>query len=188
MSVAEVIWPDGDTGAATAFAQLGAAVDWLWVHSPGGRPRDDALPTLLAVAAALDDAPVMLAALVVDASGTPRADRLPAGREADTAAAIAGVERRVLPMRSAPFAGLLVRADAVHAGGPPDVAAYGPHAPLVWTARLLADRPGYLVPAAVVVESDDRERARLGPTLRTVRSGVWTAGESVRALLKARIR
>lgn len=177
MTVTAVTWPGGDLRAAGS--------GWLWLHAPDARVAPDAVATLLDAERRLGDEPVLLAALVVDGSGRPRADRLPAGRESDTAATIAGVAQGALPIRNAPFAALLLRASAIVEHGAPDVPAHGAHAPVVWTARLLRERPGYLVPAAVVTEERASVPAGVGATVRAARSGTWTRGEQVRALAAA---
>jgi hypothetical protein len=125
----------------------GAGDDWLLVCDRALAPRGAAADALLAAVGRVDGlpAPVLLAAVVVDRAGAVDDGRAAWYRRAPTELAMAAAERRLLPIRAA--AGpVLVRAEAASATPPRASAAFEPGELLEWTARLLRDGAGYLVP------------------------------------------
>jgi len=169
-------------GALARAATTGA--DWLWLLAAGALPREDALPRLLdAVAPSGEPAAALVAGMALDGAGRALEDLLPAPDRSDAAAVLRLAALRLCPVRHASFANTLVRRDAFARLGLPDERAYGPYAPVAWTARLLRDEPGRLCPASVVtIASRAHPKATLAATVRMARSGVWTRGEAFGAL------
>ena len=172
---------------------LASGADWLWLLGAGARPRDDALERLLAAVEPEGAArAALLAGLVVDDRGVPLDDSLQPVPRGDPAEAIRLLRQRLLPIRSAPFANCLVARDAFDRHGQPDIPRFGAHAPLEWSARVLRDEAGYLVPASEVVmpppNAPAGRRAALADLLATLRmlpTGAWTRGDAARALAAA---
>jgi len=121
-------------GVLAALREGGAHV---LVVGPGVVLHRDALDALLAAPAA----PVRAARVIGGAEVWPRV--------LDKAAAIAAAARGLVALRAAPSGALLVARAAVERGGLP------PHggSVLAWTARLLRDEPGLLVPGAVAEQA-----------------------------------
>lgn len=121
--------------------------DWLWMLEPTTRPRAGSLDAFIA---ALDRArglaaPTLLASVVLDGDDEVDAPRSAWYRRNQIDLAMTSSPRRLLPIRAA--AGpLLVRRDAA-AQAPPlrELSAAGL---LEWTAWILRDRTGYLVPGS----------------------------------------
>jgi hypothetical protein len=170
---------------AVVCAQLSAAVagdaDWLWLLAPAARPRPDALACLLAGAAAEPRA-WLFAGMVLDGGGEPLERELPAPARGDVSAVIRSAAQGLCPIRHATFANCLVRREAFARYGLPDTAAFADFAASHWTARVLADEPGYLCARSVVTIADRHQPHAVLATLRMIRSGVWTRGESLAAL------
>lgn len=171
-----IAWDEHGPAALAACTEAHA-----FLVAPGVVPRDDALERLLAA-----DADIACC-LVRDPSGVPVDRDLPAGAEGDTARVLRLVAERRLPIRSAPFAATLVRTALVREHGVPDVSAFGAHAPVAWTARVLAaGASGLLVAEAVATRAVPPPPAGLAETVRMARTGgAWTRGEQVRAVADA---
>jgi hypothetical protein len=164
-----------------------AGSELVWMLDGGAAPRPDALQRLLgALELPAPRGPAVLAAgLVVLADGRPVTATLAAGTEHDTPAVLALAPSRVLPIRRASLACTLVRGGALRRHGAPDTR-FGPYAGQEWTARILRDAPGLLVPTAVA-ELAAAPRVRRAPATlrawaRTARTPTWTKGETARAL------
>jgi hypothetical protein len=162
----------------------------VWFLASGAHPAEDALERLLA---AIEPAGMPRASIIsgmaVDEHGRPRDRELAVGGHGDGRVLLEAVGQRLLPLRYATFAHCLVARDAFRRHGLPDTRSFGPHAPVEWSARLLRQEAGYLVPASTVVlpgpagATDRRAALRaVGPTLRMTRTGAWTRGESLQAL------
>ena len=172
---------------------LASGADWLWLLGAGARPRDEALERLLAAVEPEGAArAVLLAGLVVDDRGVPLDDSLQPVPRGDPAESIRLVRQRLLPIRSAPFANCLVARHVFDRHGLPDTRTFGPHAPLEWTARVLREDAGYLVPASEVAMPPPAgpagRRAALADLLATLRmlpTGAWSRGDAARALAAA---
>jgi hypothetical protein len=126
---------------------LAAGADWIWVLDGSAVPRPDALAALLA---ALERSqglpePSLLTGVVVDSGGRVAADRSPWYRRYTMDVTLSSVERGLLPVRAS-IGPALVRSDAAAATPPPDGARVALDDVLGWTAALLRDRTGYLVP------------------------------------------
>jgi hypothetical protein len=144
-----------------------APPDWLWVLDSRVRPSPSCLEALLSAAASLDGlpAPVLLASRV--SSADPLAEPLPS---LDKELEIEAAARRLVPVRALATASFLVRPGI--AGSP--LLAEGRF--FAFTAELLRDSPGYLVPAsAAALEGPAPER--LAARARTLR-GAWRGPEA----------
>ena len=155
-----------------------ASTPLVWLLEAGAEPQAGALEALLAHA----EAPA--ASLPVSAAG--RVDPMRLGRvaDADAEAVIAAAKARVVPLRHIPVTSLLVERKRVAELAPPDAARLGPHAGSEWSARLFATAPGCLVPASRV-HAARCGGGSLGEVIRMERTGVWSRGETVRALRRA---
>ncbi len=160
---------------------------WVWLLQGAPLPRADALARLLGAVrpdGAGSDAAIV-AGLVVDQHGEPIGAQVPAGRERETEDVLRLARQRLLPIRRAGFGSTLVNRDALRSHGLPHER-FGAYAPQEWTARVLSDSAGYLVPASVAVAQpgpvDTVAPRDLLAALRMTRTGTWTHGEAVRAL------
>ena len=161
--------PDHRVPDLSAALALGGR---LWIVDGAARPEPGALEALLAVA---DAAPLLVSLPVGSEAALPR------GAEADTAGLIAAVGRGLVPIRHAEAYSLLVDASAVDAPEP----GYGTLTARAWTARVLRRRPGYLVTASRVHVAPP-PAADPRAVLRMARAGLFTRGETVRALIPRR--
>ena len=128
---------------------LAGGADWIWVMDGSARPRPGALAALLAGLERVDGlpAPSLLTGVVVGPDGRVPASRAPWYRRFQIHVALDSVDQELLPVRAGIGPALVAR-DAVAAQLPPARAGLGPAAVLEWTARLLRERTGYLVPAS----------------------------------------
>lgn len=136
---------------------------WTWIVARGVRPAPDALEELLA-------ARDVLAGGVLYASAVAGDEPWP--RILDKAAAIEAAAHGLVALRAVVPGSLLVRSALVPASG---------RVTFTWTARVLAERPGYLAP---------RSRAdRTGPAprvgLRPVLGRGWSRDERLWQLMRA---
>jgi hypothetical protein len=151
----------------------GTEPDWILVCDPAFAPRPGAVEALSGALERIDGlpAPALLAAVVVGGDGEVDAALAAWYRRAPTELAMAAAERRLLPIRAA--AGpVLVRRTVAAAQPPP--AGLAPGAVLEWTARLLREAPGYLVPESRFGVSG---RAR-DPALAPVTAAKLVAGRA----------
>jgi hypothetical protein len=146
-----VLRADGGLASAIRQAAVGGA-DWVWVVDGSAIPRPSALAALLAaaerLAAAAATTPILLASRIVAGDGTLAAAHNPLAPQDRTAVAVRTAASRVLHVRAVSGGSLLVRAD-VAAALPP--AGSAPSAMLAWTARMLRDGEGFLVPDSVAL-------------------------------------
>jgi len=126
---------------------------WRWLLDGGVAPKPDALERLLEVAAGSGQlpAPALLASKVVLPDGSLDPLSLPTAQVRDPDLAIAAFEHRVLSLRVARKGSLLVRRSDLEA-----VTSRWAHLDvfsddLEWSARLLGEHPGLLVPTSVAV-------------------------------------
>lgn len=176
-SVAAGSWHDAVAAAPAA--------EWLWLLDGGVVPAHDALERLLDSPGAGDGslpAPALLASKVVRPAGDLDRDRAPWPPLLDRTLVIAAARQRLVSLRLARWGSLLVRRDAAQEFGPPRADYSSGAADLEWTARILRDRPGYLVPDSVVVRT--APEAGLTPDevrdrIRMVRGDRWVAQEPV---------
>ena len=143
---------------------LATGADWIWVLDGSAAPRPGALDELLGAlerTGGLPD-PVLLGGVVVDAGGRVDEARAAWYRRAPTELAMAAAERRLLPIRASAGPVLVSRRGA-EAEPPRERAAFGAGAVLEWTARLLRDGVGYLVPASEYVAAGAARDPALDP-------------------------
>ena len=179
------------TGGGGGLVQAVASdAEWLWLRAEGARPAPGALERLLDQRRPDGEPPAaIVAGLVVDDRDEVIGEALPGFRQSDEEAVVRLVARRLLPIRSTPFANCLVARACLVRHGLPDTAAFGPYAPAVWSAQVLSVEPGYFTPLSVVtaprgafaIAGGDRRAAARG-AVRAARSGAWTRGEAARAL------
>jgi hypothetical protein len=159
--------------------------DWIWVVGAGIEPSPDALDRLLEAAATTPRPAVALCSLVVDSAGDPHRDYLPDGHRRRLPDLIEACERRLMPIRDAPFASLLLSAAALAAQAPPDPR-YGAAADREFTARLLGVGDGYLVCDSLATATS-ASPARPAARARLLRSPAGSLEERARiAALAAR--
>lgn len=142
-------------------AALERAAAWFWLLGPAFVPGPTALERLLAPL----DAPGLPAPALL----TSRLDR-PDGRLFEPAApwprltekdvAVTASEHRLMSIRAARWGSLLVHRRAVEAHAPPRARYERWGDDIEWTARLLKDEPGYLVPRSVAVRRSDFDCGR----------------------------
>lgn len=155
---------------AGVTAALAESCEWLWLLDGQALPRRDALASLLEalqLAPALP-APVLLVGKAVTSDGALALGLAPWFRRGQTPVTMLAVSRRVLPVRAAGTASLLVRRSAALASAPPRLDLPPSAAALEWTARLLRHATGYLVPTSVAdtAAADDGSSASLDARLR----------------------
>lgn len=131
--------------------------DWVWLMD------DDTIPTPGCLAALLDGAervnggaPALLASKVVWSDGRPHPGNWPGFERNDTAAVVAGSELGLMPLRVSTFVSLLISRAALDAHGLPLRRYFVWSDDLEYTARILRDSPGYLVPESVAVHKTER--------------------------------
>jgi GT2 family glycosyltransferase len=178
----------GVAGAAGALhaalpAALATGAEWLWVLDGRAVPQPEALAALLDTAGRDDlPRPGLLAGKVVLPGGDMHPDALPWPEIYEKEVSIAACAHRLVSLRAARPGSLLIRRDVVErVGGPrPDFVSHGEV--LEWTARLLRDESGYLVPASVAVRADreapDRRREFVNRA-RMLRGGAWRPDEKL---------
>ena len=176
----------------SAESALEAGCEWIWFLDAAAQARPDALEHLLTVVQLEPERRKVLVAagMIVDQAGRPSTPHLARGAERATERVLALAPRGLIPIRSAPFVHTLVAREAFERHGLPIADTFGPYAPVVWTARVLAEGVGYMVPASVATLSagaGEKQTIRdLGAAWHTARTGTWTRGETVRAFLALR--
>jgi hypothetical protein len=159
-------------------AVAAADAELLWIVDSQASPEPGALE-------ALTQAGVRPAAsLPVDRSGAIVEELIGGFTKADVELVVAAARRRELPLRHTHLLSLLVERRQALEIDPPDPRRYGPYAASEWTARLMAGRPGVLVPASRV-RVPDRRRTSLASALRTARTGTWQRAETAREVARA---
>ncbi|MEA2474917.1 MAG: hypothetical protein QOE06_2832 [Thermoleophilaceae bacterium] len=160
-----------------------AGPEWILFHDRSLEPRlgaTEALAAALERVAGLPE-PALLAGVVVDGGGLVDRSRAAWYRRAPTELAMAAAEVRLLPIR-ATAGPALVRRSLAEADPPPGGARAEPGAMLEWTARLLRDRAGYLVPEAEFVAPAPLRDPALDPrtAARLVTGGAFTGTDRIR--------
>jgi hypothetical protein len=148
--------PAGDGALADAVAAQERAPDdvaaapspgaWTWLLDGTALPRPGALGELADALARVRPivAPALLASRVVGADGALAPAHVPLAPQGEVEVAMRTVPQRVLHVRAVTGASVLL----------PPGTPVGDGAALVWTARLLRDAPGFLVPASVADARD----------------------------------
>ncbi len=164
-----------------AVADAGEA-EWLWLVEEGVAPEHGALGALEAVLDDLGDlpAPLLLTSKVLTGYGDLHLASEPVLPLLDRAVAVAAARRRVVSVRMARWGSLLVHRDAIARHGPPRADFAAGADDLEWTARILRDAPGYLVPRSVAHRAGPLRRPlHARNRLRMLRSDAWVAQEPV---------
>lgn len=168
-------------GALPAALETGA--EWLWVLDGHAVPQPDALGALLDASGHPDlPAPVLLASRISLPGGELHPDALPWPEIFEKEISTAACARRLVSLRAARPGSLLIRAAAVREHGLPraDFVSHGEV--LEWTARMLRDGNGYLVPASVAVRCDREPRdtrRELRNRFRMLRGDSWGREEKL---------
>lgn len=169
-------------GAVAAGAADGA--DWLWLLEAGVTPQPQALERLLASLADLADLrqPVLLASKVTTPSGQLHPDSAPWIPLLDRASVIAAARCHLASIRLARWGSLLVHRGALALHGLPREDYADGADDLEWTARLLRDGGGYLVPGSVAVRDTPVRAPALSSRevrdrVRMVRGDGWVGPE-----------
>lgn len=131
----------------------GDGTNWWWLLDGAAIPRPDALGRLLRPLDALGPlpSPVLLASKVLDPDGRLDADRAPWPRLLRKEVSLDACERYMLSVRAARHGSLLVNPLAIRRYGLPRADYRDGGEDLEWTARLLRQETGYLVPASIAV-------------------------------------
>jgi GT2 family glycosyltransferase len=135
-------------GIARATA---AGWEWLWVMDDDTIPRPDALARLLEASDGLAETPALLASRIEWTDGRLHPMNLPRVDVRDLERLLDATQRSLLPMRWSTFPSLLIRRDAVERFGPPRKAFFIWSDDLDFTARILREERGYIVPGSVAV-------------------------------------
>ncbi|MDP9442642.1 MAG: glycosyltransferase [Actinomycetota bacterium] len=195
----EVLRFEHNSGSAGGFgAGISWALDhgftWVWLIDNDSIPEPDALAELVRAFDRFDDGekPVLLASKVVwtDRSILPLNVPIFKRKELDTFYLAAA--RSTLSVRAAPYAGVLVSADAVRQSGLPIPEYFLWNDDIEWTGRLLRDAFGVLVPASVLCHktpSNPTTTADAGPRFYfEIRNKLWMcrASDAYRPMEKVR--
>lgn len=172
----QVIVASPDKPIETAVQQaLDSQPEWIWLLGDGVRPRPRALEALVAAADAWPDAGLaLLSSRLVDHDLHLLGAEAPMPQALDPDLAAAAFERRACSLRIASYGSLLVRAEAIRGAPPP---APAPGADLIWSARLLADAVGLLVPDSVATARPSPPAKLLMAWLRLLASDALPARE-----------
>ncbi|MGI8557949.1 MAG: glycosyltransferase family 2 protein [Solirubrobacteraceae bacterium] len=166
-----------------------AGADWIWLMDDDTMPTPTALQELLAVS---DDGdaccPALLASKVVWTDGRLHPMNYPGFERRRTDLVIAASERALMPLRTATFVSLLVHRRTVDKHGLPLKRYFLWSDDIEYTARILREDTGYLVPASVTVHktkqpytaittSSDRFYFHVRNTLYMLRGTAWAPRE-----------
>jgi rhamnopyranosyl-N-acetylglucosaminyl-diphospho-decaprenol beta-1,3/1,4-galactofuranosyltransferase len=129
-----------------------AGAEWAWLLDDDTIPRPDALARLLACSAgpASLPPPSVLASRVVWRDGRAHPMNMPIVRRRDVPHLVGCAEAGVLPLRSATFVSFLVSRGAVERHGLPLAEYFLWADDIEYSARILREERGYLVPDSVV--------------------------------------
>jgi len=166
-----------NTGMATAYAH---GYEWLWIMD------DDCIPAPTALAALIDAyhafpaaiAPWLLASRVDWSDNQLHPLNFVSVKNFNKEFLYTAPLYGCMSMRSATFVSLLVHRRAVSSHGLPNTIYFLWHDDVEWTARVLKEANGVLVPASVVEHRTDKKVATLeAPPARFyfhVRNALWT--------------
>jgi rhamnopyranosyl-N-acetylglucosaminyl-diphospho-decaprenol beta-1,3/1,4-galactofuranosyltransferase len=165
-----------------------AGADWIWLMDDDTIPRPDALERLLAAREQADRPPMLLSSRAVWTDGTLHPMNFPGFERHHPELVIAGCERGLMPLRTATFVSLLVHREAVDRYGLPLKRFFIWSDDIEYTARIMRDHAGYLVPDSVVVHktkqaytaistSGERFYFHIRNTLYMLRGTAWTTRE-----------
>jgi hypothetical protein len=140
---------------------LDGGTEWFWLLDSSVTPEPAALESLLGALERVDllPAPLLLASKVVTPEGSLDPFSLPVPQVFDPDVVVAVFDERLLPVRLARRGSLLVNRRALEKLGLPRVGSIFFGEDLVWSARVLKDKPGLFVPASVAVRRPMSDRA-----------------------------
>lgn len=184
---------EGATGGYYEGIRRGLAdgADWLWLLDDDSVPRPDALSELVRFVDQSDDepAPALLASRVDWTDGEPHPVNVPVLRRRDPEQIVRAVRRGLLPVRAVSWISLFLSREAVEREGMPKRQFFYQADDIEYTARLLRQAAGYLVPTSVVehrtatrhtaVDDDRRFFYHVRNTVLMVRGEAWTAVEKL---------
>ncbi len=178
-------------GAGGFHAGIGhatrAGAGWVWLMDDDTMPDPGALAALLEAARGMPDADV-LASVVRWTDGSPHLMNQPGLRRVGAEEAIAAAANGLVPIRSASFVSVLVSGAAVERHGLPHAHYFIWADDLEYTARILRNGRGYLVPASTVLHktagnagTSESTGPRFAFAVRNwllmLRGDAWTPGE-----------
>jgi rhamnopyranosyl-N-acetylglucosaminyl-diphospho-decaprenol beta-1,3/1,4-galactofuranosyltransferase len=178
-------------GVKRAYAD---GFDWLWLMDDDTIPTESALEELLAVDRRDGlRPPSILASKVLDAEGNVHPFNRPWPRTGAFAELVDAAASGLLLIRYASFVSLMIRRDAVQRHGLPHAEYFIWNDDVEYTARVLRDEPGYLVPASVVhhknvvgiagaATATDRYYYEVRNKLFLLRSQAWKSDERMERL------
>ncbi len=143
--------PENVGGAGGFHAGMQAAhaggAEWIWLMDDDTIPAPDALAELLAAPV---ERPLLLSSRALWTDGSLHPMNMPAFKR-DLDEVVGGVERGVLPLRTATFVSLLVHRDAIERFGLPLAHYFIWSDDIEYTARVTRSGPtGWFVPGSVV--------------------------------------
>jgi len=148
--------PTGEGPAGAFYAGMKEAYDdgfdWLWLLYDDVLPEPSALERLLQASTAVPDlpAPYLLASKVLTPAGQLHPGHAPFADTKRVPHAVRSVSSGLVPVRSADFASLLVSRAAIRDHGLPIGDYFDGEYDREYTARLLREGIGFVVPASVV--------------------------------------
>ena len=151
----EVLRLEENVGGGGGFARgveraLAAGADWIWVMDDDTWPEPGALAGLLAGAARAPTPPALLASVVRWKDERLHPMNVPWVRPRPACSWAAAAAAGLVPVRYTSFVSLLVSRDAAQRHGGPAAHYFLSGDDIEWTARMLRDGSGYLVPESVV--------------------------------------
>ncbi len=133
-----------------------AGHEWIWLMDDDTIATSTALEELLAASARTGlSPPALLSSKVVWTNGVLHPTNQPNFEREASATMIVAAEQRLLPLRTASFVSLLLHRGGVDRHGLPLKRYFLWSDDLEYTARILGEEPGYLVPASVAVHKTE---------------------------------
>ena len=167
-----------------------AGHEWIWLMDDDTLPTPTALQELLEAPerAGMGELPALLSSKVVWTDGALHPMNMPGFEREDVPFVVASAQQHLLPLRTATFVSLLLHRGVVDRHGLPLKRYFLWSDDIEYTARILRDEPGYLVPASVTVHktktaytaissSGDRFYFHARNTLYMLRSPGWRLRE-----------
>jgi GT2 family glycosyltransferase len=166
-----------------------AGHEWIWLMDDDTIANPTALAELLAGSArtGLSHTPAMLSSKIVWTDGAMHPMNSPGFEREASSDVFAAAEQRLMPLRTATFVSLLLHRGAVDRHGLPLKRYFLWSDDIEYTARILGEEPGYLVPASVAVHktkspdwaisSGDRFYFLVRNTIYMLRGTAWKGRE-----------
>jgi len=155
---------DGEPSSFHAAITSARAHDptWYWLLDDGVVPEPAALERLLAALDAIGDlpAPGLLASKVVGPDGGLDPHSVPWPPLLDREVTIGAAQRHLVTLRLVRWGSFMVHRDVLERHGPPRADFAGGADDLEWTARVLREGGGYLVPTSVATRRTAPRRSR----------------------------